>query len=395
MEYSKQTLDEMYAKLMLDDEDEGGIIIKTEEAGKNADVFILVGRFLTEKHINFTTMQNVLASVWRPKEGVEIHDIRGLRYSFVFYHPMDLQKVLEGGPRSFEQSMLVYSKVQENEDPKTVQLNDSEIWVQVYDVPKGFISENILKSIGNYIGQYIKSDPTNFDGVWKACIRIRVKMNVLSPLKRRMKIKRAGGAWSWINFKYERLSTFCFVCGILGHSERDCNVVYANPGKEVERAYGTWLRAPGRNIKNATGARWLRNGGGGQQWTGGATKANFSGKNNDKEDLQARFQESEGIVSEYHGDQGEIRVIAKNQEFNNNSNLNMVGLENEKNQETNIVFDTKRRRVEINEILSENGPVNMHTDGPSYVEEQTQQHESSSSKNLQMVGTGYQARLEL
>lgn len=58
-------------------------------------------------------------------------------------------------------------------------------------------------------------------------------MNVLKPLKRRMKIKRKGGTWSWINFKYERLSTICFVCDILGHSEKDCNVVSANPEKEI------------------------------------------------------------------------------------------------------------------------------------------------------------------
>lgn len=64
-----------------------------------------------------------------------------------------------------------------------------------------------------------------------------------------------------MNFKYERLSTFCFVCGILGHSERDCAIVYANPDKLVEKPYGTWLRAPVKNSKNQNiGARWLRNG---------------------------------------------------------------------------------------------------------------------------------------
>lgn len=63
-------------------------------------------------------------------------------------------------------------------------------------------------------------------------------MSVVKPLKRNMKIKRDGGNWSWINFNYERLSTFCFVCGLLGHSERDCPVVYANPKKEFDRDYG-------------------------------------------------------------------------------------------------------------------------------------------------------------
>lgn len=61
-----------------------------------------------------------------------------------------------------------------------------------------------------------------------------------------------------MNFIYERMGSFCFVCGIVGHTERECSVVYANPDKEIERAYGTWLRAPGRGRRQNACARWLR-----------------------------------------------------------------------------------------------------------------------------------------
>lgn len=88
------------------------------------------------------------------------------------------------------------------------------------------------------------------NAVWKSYVQLCVTMDVQKPLKRIMKVKGEEGSWNWINFKYERLSTFCFVCGVIGHSERDCAVVYANPGKEIERAYGTWLRAPGRGTRN-------------------------------------------------------------------------------------------------------------------------------------------------
>lgn len=40
------------------------------------------------------------------------------------------------------------------------------------------------------------------------------------------------------------------MCGLLGHSERDYNLVYANHEKEITRAYGVWLRAPTRNANN-------------------------------------------------------------------------------------------------------------------------------------------------
>lgn len=74
-------------------------------------------------------MQNVLASIWRPWEGIEIQDLDGHGYSFIFYHILDLQKVIEGGPWTFEQSLLLYHKVEANEDAHLVKLNKMEIWV--------------------------------------------------------------------------------------------------------------------------------------------------------------------------------------------------------------------------------------------------------------------------
>lgn len=82
-------------------------------------------------------MQNVMAALWRPKEGMEVHDIVGMRYSFVFFHKMDMQKVAERGPWSFEQATLILHQLMDGEDPNTVQMQDVEMWVQVYDVPRG------------------------------------------------------------------------------------------------------------------------------------------------------------------------------------------------------------------------------------------------------------------
>lgn len=49
------------------------------------------------------------------------------------------------------------------------------------------------------------------------------------------------------------------MCGIVGHSERDCAVVCAHPNKKIDRAYGTWLQTPGGSAKTDNlGARWLR-----------------------------------------------------------------------------------------------------------------------------------------
>lgn len=76
-------------------------------------------------------MQNVLAALWRPREGVEIRDLGGHWYTFVFYHILDMQKVIEGGSWTFEQSLLVFHRLVENEDPHLVQSNKIDIWAQI------------------------------------------------------------------------------------------------------------------------------------------------------------------------------------------------------------------------------------------------------------------------
>lgn len=62
MSTSKTSLDKLYAQLSLEEEDDGGIVITGGEV-KQRTTYVLIGRFLTEKNINFNAMQNVIASL--------------------------------------------------------------------------------------------------------------------------------------------------------------------------------------------------------------------------------------------------------------------------------------------------------------------------------------------
>ena len=88
-----------------------------------------------------------------------------------------------------------------------------DVWVHIIDLPCGFLAERVVRDIRNFIGAFVEVDPRNFDGEWKEYARVRVSLDVRKPLKRRMKIKKPGGDWYWVNFKYERLPTFCYHCG--------------------------------------------------------------------------------------------------------------------------------------------------------------------------------------
>ena len=73
-------------------------------------------------------------------------------------------------------------------------------------------------------------------------MQIQVSIDVRHALKRTMKVKE-GGEWFWVNFRYELLPTFCFICWVLGHADSTCNLLFENPDGFTERAYGIWIRA--------------------------------------------------------------------------------------------------------------------------------------------------------
>nr|POE69611.1 hypothetical protein CFP56_14416 [Quercus suber] len=57
----------------------------------------------------------------------------------------------------------------------------------------------------------------------------------------------------WVAFKYERMVSFCFKCGMIGHEAKH----YEEPGDEEgqEYQYGEWFRAGFRMPENQPATR--------------------------------------------------------------------------------------------------------------------------------------------
>lgn len=71
------------------------MVIGDVEVQQNKEISVLVGRFLTDKNIIFNDMQNVMASLWRPREGVVVHHSGDNLYLFIFTIPWIHRKYLK------------------------------------------------------------------------------------------------------------------------------------------------------------------------------------------------------------------------------------------------------------------------------------------------------------
>lgn len=66
-------------------------------------------------------------------------------------------------------------------------------------------------------------------------MRIKMQIDVSIPLKRKKKIKIGVGESVVVNFKYEKLLTFCFICGMLDHTESRCDKLFESPDGVVKK----------------------------------------------------------------------------------------------------------------------------------------------------------------
>ncbi|CAN1815741.1 hypothetical protein LINPERHAP1_LOCUS27552 [Linum perenne] len=88
-------------------------------------------------------------------------------------------------------------------------------------------------------------------------MRIRVRMDIRNPIKRGKKVVKPNGEWSIAKFRYEKLPTFCYICGRMGHIDRHCEIFFRTPDEDIIRKWDKSQRAPPRKSQVLGGEQWL------------------------------------------------------------------------------------------------------------------------------------------
>lgn len=102
---------------------------------------------------------------------------------------------------------MVLGRVQIGTELSNVSLFHVSFWVQVHNLPLGFMTQTVGTHQGNYIGTFMEYDKSNNSELWRKYMRLSVLLDVRVPLKKSRKVKLQGGEWSTVLFKYERLGT--------------------------------------------------------------------------------------------------------------------------------------------------------------------------------------------
>ncbi|MFQ6654082.1 hypothetical protein Gotur_025197, partial [Gossypium turneri] len=165
----------------------------------------------TKKSYNQDSFKAQMKSIWKTKKKFEIQLVGQNLFLIVFEAEEDLETVMEGQPWLFRKHLIIFERLIKPIERDQIQLVSSLFWIRIGPCLPEFDKKDLLHAIGVTFGGVIRSE------IFGEFCCLRIKLNVQKPLRRGIFVSTDNGNKFWIPFKYEKLPTFCFGCGRLGH----------------------------------------------------------------------------------------------------------------------------------------------------------------------------------
>jgi hypothetical protein len=202
----------------------------------------LFGKFLSTKSFNRRAARETMKRVWKMNSECKILEVGMDILQFKFNTGFQLNWVVENGPWSFENNLLLLRRWEKGFSTRNLSFTQTPFWIQIWGLPFDLVSEQAGEIIGGRIGKYISGDDHKGPSDQAKFLHIKVEVQVDKPLRRGGYVSSPEGGKAWVDYRYERLPTFCYCCGKLGHDDRDCTSFEEMVTNGCTN-YGEWLRA--------------------------------------------------------------------------------------------------------------------------------------------------------
>ena len=118
----------------------------------NSCALSLIGKFLTCKPFNRKAAKNMLQRVWMLDKELQIFEVGINLFQFKFQSEYKLDRILRGGPWTFDNQFLMLTWSRTGMSANNVVLEHASLWVQIWGVPFDMMSPNVATEVGNKMG---------------------------------------------------------------------------------------------------------------------------------------------------------------------------------------------------------------------------------------------------
>ncbi|GLT68115.1 hypothetical protein SLA2020_403740 [Shorea laevis] len=201
----------------------------------------LVGKVISLQPVSKANIRSNIRQAWNFLRSLTFEDRDDDLLVFTFEDMDDLHHVLDYSPWNIKGSPLFLKYWATDAAIEDFDFNKGEYWIQVHGLPLDMMTTDNAAAIGASLGDFISCDNAdNSKPSRKSFLRIRVSINLLLPLSPGFTHHRPPKPPIWIQYKYERLSDYCYVCGRLGHLSFNC---VESPNPLGYGYYGAILKA--------------------------------------------------------------------------------------------------------------------------------------------------------
>lgn len=119
---------------------------------------------------------------------------------------------------------LILQHYDEHLKQSEIKFDRMEIWVRILNLPLGWMNQYRGEWAMSLVGTVMNMDMDKDGKASGSFLQARVAIEVAKPLRRGELLKTMNeGNLEWIDIQYEKLPFFCLACGIMGHSELECD----------------------------------------------------------------------------------------------------------------------------------------------------------------------------
>ncbi|KAL3648649.1 hypothetical protein CASFOL_005052 [Castilleja foliolosa] len=224
--------------------------LQTEETPAENNEYTLIAKIITQKTTNLNAFKNSILRSWNPPGKVLTNNLQNNTMAFIFNKEEDIIKILNA-TWTFRDQQIVVARWPPDKSLPEIDLNKILFWVHVFGIPVCYANLNTAQAIGGMIGKFVKSDINLATQKWKKSIRIQVELDINQPLISSMVLYCNSKSRFQTEIRYERLTDFCYRCGLLGHKIISCsNPMTDIPKRVADNVFGPWMKIENTHIMN-------------------------------------------------------------------------------------------------------------------------------------------------
>ncbi|KAL3628525.1 hypothetical protein CASFOL_027571 [Castilleja foliolosa] len=210
----------------------------------------IIAKIITPKTIKFNAFKSSIIKAWSPKGKTTANHLENNMAAFVFEDQRDTVKILNS-TWTFRDHHIAIAHWPPDKSLPEINLGKIKFWIHAIGLPISYTNHDTAKLIGDTIGSFIKADLGSSTSRWKKALRIQIEVDLSQKLHSAISISVNGKNKIIAEIRYERLTEFCFHCGLLGHRITNCDDAIKQIGDRIiSDTFGPWLKSENSHIKN-------------------------------------------------------------------------------------------------------------------------------------------------